>query len=283
MYRFRYTTSEYALYCQLMSWLYSNEFKKLVKVTTRYCLSGDFSKDIYFFRQLKLLWDLRKGKERQEIKNSICLENSKNEIVECLEPLGILGIHEPLYREYDYILVLAGYGQANFDRIQKARDLSYLVSLDTSKILGLASNRSLKEEEKTLEGMETECELLEYYMGGAFGDCICVEKSFSKKQRPDTLDSFLNLLENREISGNVLMVTNEMYVQYQFLKVLPTAIKKGIKIDCIGCEEDEVNLNAINSVSKYIQEVKSVLDIVLELLKEFEDEQFRNKRVKSSW
>ena len=84
----------------------------------------------------------------------------------------------------------------------------------------------------------------------------------------DTFDYFCALYNINDTSS-LLLVTSQIYVPYQLLKVADIAIESGFDVECIGTQ---MGLSPHLNASSYLQEIKGTVNAVYSLFRKYENE-----------
>ncbi|NCC42108.1 MAG: hypothetical protein EOM18_00670 [Clostridia bacterium] len=259
----------------LKEWLFSTPMKQLLSIFG-YTVdsSDDFTSDISKVLEAAEVWNQRGdgARERWNIQNGEFVERKKQEIMECMEQLGLVKVREPFF-EPDYLLPLGGARYTNLTRPQEAKILLNQYQWKNKEICGLACYRkkaaieaeswnyycpyAANEFESMAKGMEAVFELSEDYTEDLqenenLNQQYCVRRykkqyydstcgclaapSKNPMRRANTYETVEFFLEkyNVQKGKKLLFTTSSIYSITQLLRLLPLAIDYNLQIDCVG-------------------------------------------------
>ena len=139
------------LFDEMKEWIYSDEFKSLLKIFNGDELANtmgkDFSSDITELKQFVSIWDYRGGKERWAVQDNEYVKSKEDVIMECAFKLGLKDV-TTVEKEPDYVLPLGGARAANRVRPAMARKLIDDHNWSDKKVLALSGTRPISENER---------------------------------------------------------------------------------------------------------------------------------------
>ncbi len=290
------------LFCDISSWLFSNELSTLVEL-----FGGKIDKKmplkalIEYLNDFVEIWDYRKiqanGGERWNIYDDEFVEKNSSNIMNAVKKLGLKDITDPIISP-DYILPLGGARMTNLIRPQYAKVISDRNSLRKHCVVALGGMRPINNIEKEAintyapnavteydaicagleqaflldqgkhneESYENDNVNLSWAIRNYDGtDCYVVAApSTSPNRRANSMDTFEFFLNKFDVKKGekVLLVTSCIYVPFQFLKFMEIAIEKNLVIDCVGTP---YNSNNVLKPSNYLQEIKATINAIKSL------------------
>lgn len=252
---------------------------------------------------LKKEYDIRGNYERQAIsledrKRGIeeKLAPVKEELFSVFDELGLISINKPIFDAYNHILILGGSYMACFDRTHAG---SKYLSPSTVSVVAPTCYRMIDPKErrdKRLSDKETEFGVLTDAFISVFGlkeyeDCYkgnintneieCVRKfaslsktefivyaapSREKNRRADSMDTYNYFFDKAtfiEEDDNALLVTNNIYCNYQFIPFAIAVLERRLPLnfDIVGCSDDDSLTNAKEyDLVSHIGELISIMD-----------------------
>lgn len=142
------------LFESIKRWLYSEDFKYLVKL---YGGNIDTNKPLkenieYLYEFIKI-WDFRSKikdiNERWNIDNNVNskIKNNISKIIKCLENLNMIEKTVPKYIP-NYILILGGARVSNFKRPEYSKEVIDVLNIKQASIIGLSTLREINKVER---------------------------------------------------------------------------------------------------------------------------------------
>ena len=252
------------------------------------------------------------GGERWFIENELIEEKYGDVIIDCAAKLGMAGITDTSI-EPDYILPLGGARMQNYYRPLMARHIVDAHDIKNKKIVALGSGRPLADIEKEhaytyAPGAATEYDALRMGLAKAFGvpDSFTADDhmdednpnlnrgilkmdtayngnglhalaapSTDPERRANSIDTFLSFFKCFEPKegSSILLVTTQIYVNYQLARFLPFALEYDLKADCVGMD-DTITGGVKAKPVNYMQEIKAVINSLRYLTELYKDEYF---------
>lgn len=296
------------LFENIKSWIYSKEFINLVELFGGNLNPKDsFEYNMNYLIEFTKKWDFRSKiigtNERWNINNQDYNENS-DKILEDIKALGFVEKTIPNSNP-DFILPLGGARIANFKRPEYAKEIIDKFNYKNINIVSLSTFRLISEKEKEdkinyssdivyefdaiNKGLEKTFNVSVYNEEFSNNKNInlkyCIRTYNNYKENKiysvaapssnpekransrDTFEFFFKKFNIKEKS-NLLLITSQIYVTYQFLKFVDLAIENNINIECIGYQMDTNNKININL---YLQEIKSTIDAINNLYEKYKD------------
>lgn len=188
------------------------------------------------------------GKERFESVDNAKLEAVRDQLEPLLKEVGLTEARRPQKSQYDHVLVLGAMQEAADNRIEVVRQM-WQEGVRFDKIALLGSERPLvADREPAAATVPTEHAMMEK---------LFIEKSAQwpddLKQvpvnsidvmmkadgtRPNTYDTVAAWRDTKPKTGNVLVISNQPYVDYQ-AEAVKAALPDGYKVEAVGAPVDE--------------------------------------------
>lgn len=250
---------------------------------------------IWDFRGGSERWNIKADDPRIE-DNRILIEKASRD-------LGLMDTTETVIDAPDYILPLGGARMTNYDTPEKARSLIESMGLGGVTVAGLSTERPAAERDKPYYGQYAFAEATEFeamccgikkvfglsdgYTGSRVSDedpYLCSEtrifdqkfrggtvaalsapSSEPEKRRANTIDTFRYFLEEFKVGegSEIILTTNCVYVPFQLMKLMKTALERNIRIDCVGVRAKDCIPSGKHA--RYLQEIKATIDAIHEL------------------
>ena len=270
-------------------------------------VSNDLPKKMKYLYEFANIWDFRKGKERWTISDESMDKTSQERIWRCAEKLGLRGVEIPQTKP-DYIFVLGGARLSNLHRARMANKILKKFALSGKTVVALSAFRPLSVIEipyisQYAPDAKTEYEALQMAMRETFNIDVLNEKitkrendnltsaccTFSDDQRENkfylfaapssapnerranTLDTYHFCFDMMDIpkGSSILIVTSDIYVQFQLARFLPLAIEKEVYAYFLGTQSIVGENNAPAPAKTYLQEIKATIDAIYDVGKTF--------------
>jgi len=232
-------------------------------------------------------------KERFNISYDVdqVIENNKDNVIKAIKHLDMIDGSIPSNIP-EYILVLGGARTSNFKRPGYTRYIVDKLNLSNINVVALSTLRPISDVERDnlytsdivyeydalSRGLELSFDIKDYneiigeneninfksyirkYIDKYNGNNIysISAPSSNPNYRANTRDTFDFFLDKFEIKKNtsLLLVTSQIYSNYQFLKFVDLALEYDLNLECCGYSMDKSNM----SINNYLQEIKSTVD-----------------------
>lgn len=230
------------------------------------------------------------------------IENNKDNVIHAIRRLDMIDGSIPSNIP-EYILVLGGARTSNFKRPGYTREIVDKLNLSNINVVALSTLRPISDIERDSmytsdivyeydalsRGLEVSFNINRYNEIVGENDNINL-KSYIRKYidkykdnniysisspssnpsyRANTRDTFDFFLDKFEIkkNTNLLLVTSQIYSNYQFLKFADLALEYDLNLECCGYSMDKSNM----SINNYLQEIKSTVDAISNLYNKYKN------------
>ena len=265
-------------------------------------LGSDREKDIDLLHEFVKRWDYRNGQERWAVENDRIVTENLSFVMEQVRSLGLTEAGMPR-KEPDYIIPMGGARQTNHTRCMMTKKIIDEYGYAGGRIVALSGMRPVNEIERPFideyaPGAKTEFEAISMALEKVFGVHRFTEKAVHKKninlcsvvrtyeehyrdyevfslaapstdpaRRANSYDTFHFLLKHFKVGpgDRLLLVTNSIYVLFQYLRFMKPALNGGFEVDCVGTD---IAVNSVLKPTNYLMELKSIVDGIYELYHE---------------
>lgn len=266
--------------------IYNKDFISLIKnFDKEFAVKKDFFEHLESIVSFTDVWDYRKKQsERVSLKTGERArwlidekfdKSLEEKIFLVAKELGLIGNVEPVYKNYDYILVLGGGRETNILRPRYAKMLIDKYKID-ARVIGLSCERLFDTTENTEKfkyrnGIKTEYEALEYGFEMCFDEKnykVLNAPSSDKRRRANSKDTYKYFFETeyeKGVGNKILLISSQIYAPYQSMGFMAFSIENSVAFDIVGYPYyiyDETGNYKHAEAVKYLQEFRStVLEI----------------------
>lgn len=311
---FRFFDKETDIKDQIQNWINSTEMQQLVET-----FGGEMPSDVSVSAQLDWLvefsnvWDFRaerrtRDKETGEKARWLLDETSVSSdlaavVMNSVMAMGLVGIAQPVEKNFDYALVLGGARMACLYRVKYARTLREEFNVKYKWLAALCGMRPIAESERQATdtyapGAQSEFDLLRAAMQMVYPNARLSEKSGNMEgnvnaswalenyldqvpmqvlaapssepdqRRANTADTFDFWIKQQHPAkgSKVLLITSQIYVPYQqVIAIRLLGLKMGMYIETVGFPTEwSYGIKGLQRPVNYLQEIRAT---VMELQK----------------
>lgn len=298
-------------------WIDSPELAKIVA-----SFGGEMPKDLSVREKIAWLltfsqcWDYRKNQNtldsktgenaRWRVSSENITEEQKRAVEEGIFSLGLIGVHNPKCKFFDYILVLGG---ARFSCLYRSRYARELLKhgVNAREVVLLSGMRQIAESEREATDIYAPCAKTEYDLINAGGEeAFCLSKEFIEERyynenpnlnwairtylrageipitsfsgpsldpenrRANSSDTYKFFLEKKRVSSKsrLLLITSQIYVPYQQIEAVRIlGIPHSLYIETVGFPTSwGQKLQGMRGTANYLQEIRSTIQAMARIM-----------------